>query len=168
MWASVCMVVTQGRITMTYLSPKDIQPCQGRNSKFLGDCGFLRIAPPRIGEKYDQKVSTSIVAKFNRAQREMDQGTCGPKAASEWLKTQRPKVALHPNMTDYCDTCENLKQEISRHQAILNLYQSGSTSESDLHACKETKQHLEEEMKRHKEVSTKAREYYKSCRDKYN
>ena len=105
---------------------------------------FTRVAPPRIGEKnYDQKASTSIVAEFNRVQREMDRGTCGPTAASEWLKAHRPKVALHPSMTDYCDTCKNLKEELSRHQAIINrLHQSGSTSESDLHACEEAKQHL--------------------------
>ena len=117
---------------------------------------FTRVAPP----------STSIVAEFNRAQREMDRGTCGPTAASEWLKAHYPNVALHPSMTDYCDTCKNLKEELSRHQAIINrLHQSGSTSESNLHACEEAKQHLEKEIKQHKEVTTKAREQYKSCKE---
>ena len=57
---------------------------------------FTRIAPPKQGEKnYDEKARGSLLYEFNRVQREQRKGTCGPTAASEWLKKHRPKVALH-------------------------------------------------------------------------
>ena len=114
---------------------------------------FSRIAPPRQGEKnFDDKAHTSLVAEFNRVQGELGKSTCGPTAASEWLKKHRPKVALHPSMTDYCDTCKSLKEELCRVQAIANrLHQSGSAAEADLRAHRDHKVKLEEEMKQHKE-----------------
>lgn len=110
---------------------------------------FSRIAPPRQGDKnYDDKVRTSLVAEFNRVQRESERGTCGPTAASEWLKKHRPKVALHPSMTDYCNTCKNLKEEQCRVQAIINrLNQSGSAAEADLRAQEDHRMKLEEESR---------------------
>ena len=85
---------------------------------------FSRIAPPSPGEKtFDQKAKASMVSEFNRAQVEQGRGTCGPTAAAEWLDKHRPKVALHPSMTDYCDTCKNLKEELSRNQAVKNRLQ---------------------------------------------
>ena len=61
--------------------------------------------------------------------------TCGKTAALEWLKKHRPKVALHPSMTDHCDTCKHLKEELSHNQPVLNrLQQSGSASEAELTA----------------------------------
>ena len=97
----------------------------------------------------------------------MRKGTCGPTAASEWLKKHRPKVALHPSMTDYCDTCKSQKEELSRVQAITNqLQQSGNASKSELRAQEERRQQLEEERKQHKEDATKARVFYKDSVDK--
>ena len=59
-------------------------------------------------------------------QRGLGKGTCGPTAANEWLQKHRPKVTLHPSMTDYCDT-RFFKEQLSRVQAITNrLQQSGS------------------------------------------
>ena len=128
---------------------------------------FTRIAPPKQGEKnYDEKARSSLVHEFNRVQGEMRKGTCGPTAASEWLKKHRPKVALHPSMTDYCDTCKSQKEELSRVQSITNrLQQSGNASESELRAQEERRQQLEE-RKQHKEDATKARVFYKDSVDK--
>ena len=90
-----------------------------------------------------------------------------PTAASEWLKKHRPKVTLHPSMTDYCDTCKSQKEELSRVQAITNwLQQSGNASESELRAQEERRQQLKEERKQHKEDATKARVFYKDSVDK--
>ena len=64
-------------------------------------------------------------------------------------------------MTDYCDTCKNLK-ELPRVQAITNrLQQSSNASEGELRVQEERRHQLEEEQKEHKEDATKAREYYK-------
>lgn len=66
-------------------------------------------------------------------------------------------------MTDYCDTCKQLKEEISRVQAIMNrLQQSGSAPESELRRCEEKK---EEERKLHKITATESREFLNSCMD---
>ena len=138
------------------------------SAQFFFHPKFTRIAPPKQGEKnYDEKARGSLLYEFNRVQREQRKGTCGPTAASEWLKKHRPKVALHPSMTDYCDTCKNLKEELSRVQAVTNrLQQSGNASERELRAQEERHHQLEEELKKHKEDATKAREYYKDTVDK--
>lgn len=129
---------------------------------------FSRIASPRVGEKnYAEKARASVVSEFNKVQTEMGKDTCGPTAAREWLKKHRSKVALHPSMTDYCDTCKHLKEELSRVQAIYNrLQQSGNATESELKTHEESKHHLEEEITQHKEVATKSRDYYKTSVDK--
>ena len=70
-------------------------------------------------------------------------------------------------MTDYCDTCKHLKEELSCNQAVLNrLQQSGSASEGDHRARKTMKQELQEELTQHQSTATKSREYYKSTTDK--
>ena len=113
---------------------------------------FSRIAPPRQGEKnFDDKAHTSLVAEFNRTQREMGKGTCGPTAASEWFKKHRPKVALHPSMTDYCDT---YKEELCRTHIRGCLHQSGSAAKAELRSHRDHKVKLEEEIKVHKQDAT--------------
>ena len=108
-----------------------------------------------------------MVHEFNRAQREMAKGTCGPTAATEWLKKFRPKTALHSSMTDYCDTCKQLKEELSRVQAIRKrLQQSGSAPESELKEYEEKKVSLEVERKQHKKIASEAREFFNSCMEK--
>ena len=98
-------------------------------------------------------------------QAERGKPTCGNTAATDWLQKHRPKVALHPSMTDYCDTCKHLKEELSRNQAVLNrLQQSGSAPAGELRARETTKEL--EELVQHKSMATKSREYYKSTTDK--
>ena len=105
-----------------------------------------------------------MVAEFNQVQRENGRQTCGSTAAIEWLKKHHPKVALHPSMTDYCDTCKYLKEQLSRNQAILNRQQqSGSIPEAELRALELAKVNLEEELACHKDTAPKAREYYKAA-----
>ena len=125
---------------------------------------FTRVHAPREGEKnYNEKCSSSVVSEFNRVQRENGKQTCGSTAAKEWLRQHRPKLALHPSMTDYCDTCKSLKEQLSREQTILNrLQQSGSAPEMEIQAIEITKADLEKELKHHKITATKARENYKS------
>lgn len=97
---------------------------------------------------------------------EQGKSTCGPTAAAEWLDKHRPKTALHPSMTDYCDTCKTL-EELSRNQAVKNrLQQSGNASEADLKGLEEETKQLEGNLIEHKAVTTRAREYYKACMQK--
>lgn len=46
------------------------------------------------------------------------------------------------------------------------LKQSGNANESNLKAHEESKHHLEEQIRQHKEAATKSREFYKTCQDK--
>jgi chromosome segregation ATPase len=102
-----------------------------------------------------------VVGEFNRAQTACGRLTCGNSAAADWLKKHRPKVAIHPSMTDYCDTCKHLKEQQSRNQAILNhSRQSGSSSASEIRSLEENKADLESKLKEHKKDATKSREHY--------
>jgi vacuolar-type H+-ATPase subunit I/STV1 len=141
---------------------------QEASAQFFFHPKFTRIAPPREGEKnYDEKARSSLVHEFNRVQKEQGRGTCGSTAASEWLQQHRPKVALHQSMTDYCDSCKHLKEQLSRNQAIMNRsQQSGNVTESELRALEEERGKLEEELAAHKEVATKSREYHNVSKEK--
>ena len=138
------------------------------SAQFFFHPKFTRIAAPREEERnYDKKCRSSLVFEFCRAQREIDKSVCGPTTASNWLKTHHPKTVLHPSMTDYCDTCKHLKEELSRVQAITNrLQQSGNASESELKGYEEMKKKFEDQRSQHREEATKSREYYKSCKDR--
>ena len=138
------------------------------SSHFFFHPKFTRIAPPREGEKnYEEKAQSSLVYEFNRIQKGMGRQTCGSTAATEWLKQHQPKVALHPSMTDYCDTCKYLKEQLSRNQAIINhSQQSGSVPEIQVRSLQATKRDLEKELAEHKEIATKSREYYKANTEK--
>ena len=124
---------------------------------------FTHIVAPAVGEKNYEKSRSSVVAEFNRAQRENERSTCGSTAVREWLKEHRPKVA---SMTDYRDTCKYLKEQLSRNQAITDRWQqSGSASDVEMRANESTKIDLEE-LKEHKSTATKAREFCKASTDR--
>ena len=75
---------------------------------------------------YEEQLQSFVVSQFNKAQTEKGRQTCHNTAATNWLQKYRPKVALHPSMTDYCDTCKHLKQQLSQNQAVLNRLQQSS------------------------------------------
>ena len=113
---------------------------------------FTRIVGPAEREKnFEDKCKSSVVAQFNRAQLEKGRPTYSNTAAREWLQKHRPKIALHPSMTDYCDTCKYLKEQLSHNQAIYNrMQQSGSASAVEMRETESAKADLEEELREHK------------------
>ena len=123
---------------------------------------FTRIDPPKTGEKdFDTKAHASVVWTFNHAQAETGQPPCSAFAAQQWLKDHRPKVALHPHKSDYCDTCKGLKEEISRYSATLKrLRQSGSAPEQELRSVQLEVETSEQTLKSHKEEASAGRDYY--------
>ena len=114
------------------------------------------------GHNYELKFESPVVAQFNKAQTEKEKRTCHNTAAADWLNKHRPKVALHPSMTDCCDTCKHFKEQLARNR----LQQPGCAVEGDLRALKTTKEELEGELADHKTVATRSREYYKAATDK--
>ena len=63
---------------------------------------------------YKEKVKSSLACEFNRSQREAGQATISSQTALNWLKAERPKTAIYPHQSDYCDYCSKVKKR-SRH-----------------------------------------------------
>ena len=135
---------------------------------------FTRIDPPKEGERdFETKATASVVWVFNHAQEEAGKKTCSAFAARQWLKEFRPKLALHPHKSDYCDTCKYLKEEISRQSAVLKrLMQAGSAQEQGIRDVETKVEESEELLRSHKEEASAARDYYnemtQSCGVKWN
>ena len=91
---------------------------------------FRRVEGPKKGEKNsDEKADVSLTCEFNRGQESLGKGTVTSFTVRQWLKKYRPKVAIHPHRTDYCDMCKRTETEIARVQQIIKrLKQSGSAS----------------------------------------
>lgn len=67
---------------------------------------FNTIQMPKKGvSHYQEQVSRSVMGEFNRTQRESGLGECSNGSSHNWLKTDRPKLAICPHREDYCDTC---------------------------------------------------------------
>lgn len=124
---------------------------------------FTRIDPPKNGEpNYGEKERSSLLSEFNRAQRE--QGKPEVKSGStvrDWLKNHRPKHALCPHMTDYCDTCKELGVQLKSLKATRKrLVESGNAQSSEIQEIETKVMNTEAHKKMHKEDAFKAREFH--------
>ena len=124
---------------------------------------FRRIEPPKPTEKnFDEKNSCSLASEFNRAQESEGKAPAGAFAIRQWLKEHRPKVALHPQKLDYCDTCKRQEMELSRlRQIIKRLRQSGSASADEIQSHEQTVGEIEQGLKEHKLAATDAQTFYR-------
>ena len=94
---------------------------------------FRTIQTPKDGvPRYEQHMRESLVAEFNRVQREKGRDTISNYSGSTWLKKERPKYAISPHKLDYCDTCAKVKEKIRAAQTTLSrIRQSGSASTAE-------------------------------------
>ena len=129
---------------------------------------FTRIGEPKKSEKnYDKKVKQSLLCEFNRVQKESGQETCSERSAFRWLKEDRPKHAICPPRTDYCDRCKELKEEINRQTTILlRLRHAGNSSDVELRAHEKLQQEATDKLSEHKHIAQKALEHYRFTVDK--
>ena len=129
---------------------------------------FTRIGEPKKSEKnYDEKVKQSLLCEFNRVQKESGQKTCSEQSAFRWLKEDRPKHAICPPRTDYCDRCKELKEEINRQTTILlRLRHAGNSSDVELRAHEKLQQEATDKLSEHKHIAQKALEHYRFSVDK--
>ena len=94
---------------------------------------FDRINAPSSSEtgKPENWKRRSLVYEFNRtieSTKSISNGT-----VKKWLKTHRPKHAISPQMTDYCETCAECQEQKRRHETIsIRLLQEGNGSESEI------------------------------------
>ena len=95
------------------------------------DRKFTQIrTPDKNDPQFQYKCKRSVLFEFNRTLTENGLGTISVGTFHNWLKKHRPYVGICPSMSDYCDTCKELQEEISRCQQIVNrLIQSGNTPE---------------------------------------
>ena len=124
---------------------------------------FTRIDSPKNEESnYSEKEKSSLMSEFNRAQRE--QGKPEVKSGStvrSWLKKHRPKHALCPHMTDYCDTCKELNVKLKSLKATKRrLVESGSAQLNEIHQIETNIAKIETQKQAHKEDAFKAREFH--------
>ena len=151
----------------------------GRTSESYGhnhyfNIKFQRIDPLKVNEKdYEQKLKSSVVAEFNRAQQALGKETISAFTFREWLtkhfeKERSIKIGICPHMTDYCDTCKQLmKVEIQRSRTIIRrMRESGNANPSTLRDCEQELLSFETNLLEFKTDLQSARTHYKETIDK--
>ncbi len=100
---------------------------------FFLNSKFDRINAPSASEanKSEQWKRRSLVYEFNRTiedNKNISNGT-----AKKWLKMHRPKHAISPRKTDYCQACVECREQKRRHETIaMRLQQNGNGDEKEI------------------------------------
>ena len=123
---------------------------------------FTTIQMPKKGvSHYQERVSRSVVGEFNRTQRDNGLGECSNGSSHNWLKTERPKLAICPHREDYCDTCSKHKIEVHAKQTTINRLRQASNSEPDeIKKLEDELTHLKDVQENHRQRAQKAHQYY--------
>ena len=122
-------------------------------------------APKKNVHNYDSRLATSLVGEFNRIQIEEGSPTISDFSALTWLKKERPKHAIYPHKTDYCDYCAKVKATIQEKQTSVNRkLQSGSADVTEIAELEKEKQALEDKLQEHKDVARESLQYYKEMK----
>lgn len=111
--------------------------------------------PKKSVHHYQERVKRSVVGEFNRTQRESGLGECSNGSSHNWLKQDRPELAICPHREDYCDTCS--KQKISIKTTINRLRQA---SNSEIKRLETELAGLKEEQESHRETAQKSHQHY--------
>ncbi len=94
---------------------------------------FTRIHAPSASEtdKPESWKRRSLVYEFNKTLE--DDKSISNGTAKKWLHTYRPKHAISPRKTDYCEMCFECQEQKRRYEAIaMRLQQEGNSSESEI------------------------------------
>ena len=95
------------------------------------------------------------------SQRESGVMECSNGSAWNWLKQDRPKHALYPHKSDYCDFCAEKNEEIRRQQTTLNrIRQSGNASEEEQQIIESDIAEVQDNLQKHKVEPTRSLENY--------
>lgn len=100
---------------------------------FFLNATFDRLNAPSVSEvgKPEPWKRRSFVYEFNRTledERRISNGT-----AKKWLKMYRPKHAICPKKTDYCEMCVECQEQKKRHETIsMRLQQNGNGNEDEI------------------------------------
>lgn len=97
------------------------------------DSKFDRINEPSASDahKPENWKRRSLTYEFNRSldgDERISNGT-----AKKWLKSYRPKHAVSPRKTDYCEMCAECREQKRRHETIAaRMQQEGNGSEAEI------------------------------------
>ena len=128
------------------------------------------MAAPNKDPQYSEVAERSVIAVFNTMQAQKGKETVGDSTARGWLKQYRPKVAIHPHYSDYCDKCKHISEEISRNEAIKKrLAQLGNATVAEILFNEEMMSELKEKKWQHSTDAANARKFYnesiQKCRE---
>ena len=85
-----------------------------------------------------EKMRTSVVAEFNRAQTELDRKTMEASTFRRHLEEHFPRISICPHKEDYCDKCKVLGTDMSRCRFVIRkITESGNSSSEKLQPHKE-------------------------------
>jgi hypothetical protein len=100
---------------------------------FFLNSKFNRINAPSVSEadKPEQWKRRSLVYEFNRTLE--DNKSISNGTAKKWLKKYKPKHAISPRKTDYCEMCVECQEQKRRHETIsMRLKQNGNGNEDEI------------------------------------
>ena len=116
----------------------------------------IRTPKPTVSH-YEERLSRSVVGEFNRVQREQGKKEISNGSSHNWLKANRPKVAICPHQ-DYCDTCLKSKSAIHAKQTTINrLLQSASATPEEIRKLEDEIKCLKQDNENHRDEAFKAR-----------
>ena len=111
------------------------------------------------------QVRRSVVGCFNLSQEADDKPTVGNTAARDWLKKARPKTAVCPPKSDYCDLCKEYQEEISRAQTTATrMSESGNANATVLQQQKDLAESYKQLLAAHKHTAQGCIDEYKRHR----
>ena len=110
--------------------------------------------PKKNVHHYQEQVKRSVIGEFNHSQHESGLTECSNGSSHNWLKQDRPKVAICPHREDYYDTCSKQKISINAKQTTINRLRQASNCEPDEIKRLETELAglKEEQKRRHKNL----------------
>ncbi len=123
---------------------------------------FTTIQGPKLGvSHYAERLARSVVGEFNRAQQESGGSACSNGSSHNWLKANRPKVAICPHQEDYCDTCSRRKAEIHAKQTTINrLLQSSMADPDDVKTLEDEMAATKQTLETHRQEAQVSHKYF--------
>jgi hypothetical protein len=134
---------------------------------------FTRINTPSASEtgKPEQWKGRSLVYEYNRTLRDNEHISNG--TAKKWLKEYRPKCAICPQKTDYCEMCVECQEQVRRHETIaMRLRQEGNGIESEIRENEALAESYRMLLDEHRQDAANELQHYKErirvCQSTYN
>ena len=112
---------------------------------------------------------SSLVYEFNQTQRKASLDTISSQTPLSWLKAERPKTAIYPHQSDYCDYCSKKK---SGHSKMHPKHQQALVKWQWFHwgfwRTQKKKEDLQNDMEEHRKIARESLQYYCHFKERCN